>query len=706
MVQEVWAIVAEDYAPFDVDVTTADPGYDGLVRTGSLDTTYGTRVLVSPSDDAFSKICNSGCGGVAYLDVYDEVGTYYQPAWVFPQALGDDAKNVAEAASHEAGHNLGLSHDGTATLGYYRGHGNWAPIMGVGYYSPLSQWSHGSYPGANNSAQDDIAVLTGYLGQRTDEAPGSSATPAPLPTGAAFITDASDVDTFLLGSCTSGSVVAVAPALLAPNLDVRAVLRDAGGTVVATAEPMSGFGDGITATGVDASLTVPTSGTGWTVSVEGVGEGGWSSSGYDDYGSLGAYTVSAPGCGDTVVGVPSAPQTPTAGSALIDRLTLGWAAPADPGTSPITGYVVSRTGTTQTWSLPATARTHQFLSLAAGTSYDLSVRAVNAVGAGPAATVTASTVAPPGAVPSAPRDLTGWYDADAGGMAVSWAAPTSPGSQPITGYTVYLDGERLGQLGATSRGITLTRPAGFTDGSYVVGVAAVNAVGESVVATATVVVDVPDDVVPDAPTLLSLVPGNGSATATWTAPADHGSPITGYTVVARSLGFDPRATAVSAPSTSVTLPGLANDVTWSFTVTATSAAGTSAASQPLTVTPTGVPLPPTPPPPTTPPTPPTTTPPTTTPPTGATARPTRMAAPRVRVRGRKAVVRWAAATSPGSTVTAYRVDLSKGRDRSATGGARKVVLARLKPGTYKVRVAALNAAGWSRYSRWVKVRVR
>ena len=61
---------------------------------------------------------------------------------------------------------------------------------------------------------------------------------------------------------------------------------------------------------------------------------------------------------------------------------------------------------------------------------------------------------------------------------------------------------------------------------------------------------------------------------------------------------------------------------------------------------------------------------------------------------------------PGSTVTAYRVDLSKGRDRNATGGARKVVLAKLKPGTYKVRVAALNAAGWSRYSRWVKVRVR
>ncbi len=36
----------------------------------------------------------------------------YQPAWVFPQALGpDDAKFVAEAVSHEVGHAFGLDHD-------------------------------------------------------------------------------------------------------------------------------------------------------------------------------------------------------------------------------------------------------------------------------------------------------------------------------------------------------------------------------------------------------------------------------------------------------------------------------------------------------------------------------------------------------------------------------------------------------------------
>ena len=32
VVQEVWARVAEDYAPYNIDVTTEDPGTAGLVR--------------------------------------------------------------------------------------------------------------------------------------------------------------------------------------------------------------------------------------------------------------------------------------------------------------------------------------------------------------------------------------------------------------------------------------------------------------------------------------------------------------------------------------------------------------------------------------------------------------------------------------------------------------------------------------------------
>ena len=68
---------------------------------------------------------------------------YYQPAFVFQNGVGGGQKNIAEAGAHEAGHNVGLSHDGTATSGYYSGHGSWAPIMGVGYYRAITQWSRG-----------------------------------------------------------------------------------------------------------------------------------------------------------------------------------------------------------------------------------------------------------------------------------------------------------------------------------------------------------------------------------------------------------------------------------------------------------------------------------------------------------------------------------------------------------------------------------
>ncbi len=58
-------------------------------------------------------------------------------------------KYVAEAASHEAGHTLGLHHDGTPTSGYYSGRTaaakpGWSSIMGVGYYQNLTQWSEAS----------------------------------------------------------------------------------------------------------------------------------------------------------------------------------------------------------------------------------------------------------------------------------------------------------------------------------------------------------------------------------------------------------------------------------------------------------------------------------------------------------------------------------------------------------------------------------
>ena len=121
-VQSVWQRVAEDYAPFDVDVTTEFPGQAAITRSDSGDAFYGTRALISPAHRALSQICGGGCGGIAFFDVFDEPAAHasVQP-WIFRPGLGNDTKAIAEAVSHEVGHNLGLDHDGRARWATTRG---------------------------------------------------------------------------------------------------------------------------------------------------------------------------------------------------------------------------------------------------------------------------------------------------------------------------------------------------------------------------------------------------------------------------------------------------------------------------------------------------------------------------------------------------------------------------------------------------------
>jgi hypothetical protein len=85
---------------------------------------------------------------------------------------------------------------------------------------------------------------------------------------------------------------------------------------------------------------------------------------------------------------------------------------------------------------------------------------------------------------------------------------------------------------------------------------------------------------PSAPADVSAEAGNGSATVSWTPPADGNSPITGYTVTPYVGGTAQTPTTVSGspPSPTATINGLANGTTYTFTVTATNAVGTGPAS--------------------------------------------------------------------------------------------------------------------------------
>jgi PKD repeat protein len=296
-IQNIWQRVAEDYAPFDVNVTTAEPPADAIARTSSSDVQYGTRVVITRN-----TFYDCYCGGVAYLGTFDYYNStapgYYQPAWIFFDALGNGyEKYVAEAASHEAGHNFGLSHDGRTnpSEGYYGGHGSgetaWAPIMGVGYSRSLTQWSKGEYLYANNT-EDDLTIIPENGGPlRTDDA-GDSITAASSLGGVSsngrvlvdrsgLIGQRSDVDVFAFVAGSGTVHFDLAPAPLGPNLDIRADLLDGFGNLITSVNPADALG---------ATLDVAVSGGTYFLRVDGVGRDD-ATTGYTDYASVGQYRI-------------------------------------------------------------------------------------------------------------------------------------------------------------------------------------------------------------------------------------------------------------------------------------------------------------------------------------------------------------------------------------------------------------------------------
>ncbi len=152
VIENAWKWVAEDFAPFEVNVTTVDPGAAALSYSGGGDTQWGTRVVIT--DDTFA---NCGCGGHAYLGSFDD--PLDEPVFVYNSGL----TGVAEASTHEVGHALTLSHDGYSGGTYYTGHGSgatsWGPLMGASYNRSVTQWSKGEYYTANQF-QDDLAIIS------------------------------------------------------------------------------------------------------------------------------------------------------------------------------------------------------------------------------------------------------------------------------------------------------------------------------------------------------------------------------------------------------------------------------------------------------------------------------------------------------------------------------------------------------------------
>lgn len=365
-IQEVWRQVAETYAPFDVDVTTSDPGLSGITRSSTSDTSYGTQVLITSSPSPREQVCG-GCLGVAFLGTFDQVGSnpYYQPAWVFAYSTSFDPMIVAQAAAHETGHTLGLLHDGTSTAGYYAGTAGWGPIMGSSRNRAISQFSIGEYADADNQ-EDDFAVMVAHgLPLRSDDYGNTVQSAQVLGAQQSYdvsgvISTRTDKDVFAITlPCLSNLTVSATGIRAQTTLDLKLEVLGPDGTVVATSSPSSTYsGSPPQSSGMNAQVVVPAATNSYYLRVDGVGNGNPAGSGWSDYGSLGQYRLTATGCANQPVDANPAQEPPSSSTPTTDPEPAPAPTPAatKPG-APVIGSASSgaRGGTSTAvarWSAP------------------------------------------------------------------------------------------------------------------------------------------------------------------------------------------------------------------------------------------------------------------------------------------------------------------------------------------------------------------
>lgn len=392
-IAEIWRRIAEDYAPFDVDVTTELPA--------SFGPTVG-RILVTKDTDANGQAMPAqGAGGVAYVNVFgrSDYASYYSPALVYYNRLGNGQPDyVSEAASHEMGHNMGLSHDGTSTQAYYGGHGSgnisWGPIMGTGYYRNVSQWSKGEYTDANNS-EDDVAIITNKVKARPDDHADQTSAATPLSIDSAgnvsstslvddpdnlntankgIIGSRNDVDVFSFSTSGGAVTLQAMPAresryTRGGDLDISMSVYDRNGALVANNDPADD-----TLAAVSANLPAGM----YYLTVEGVG-----SANYSDYGSLGRYSISGtiPQASDTNPPTPNPMGWATAPYAVDYQSVKMTAVTAQDDMSSVSYYFACTSGGSgckdSGW---VSSPTYTLSGLAASTTYSFTVKARDGAG--------------------------------------------------------------------------------------------------------------------------------------------------------------------------------------------------------------------------------------------------------------------------------------------------------------------------------------
>ena len=285
-ISEIFNRVAEDFRPFNVNITTDAQVYSAAPAAKRM------RVIITPTSSWYGN-----AGGVAFVGSFawgDET-----PCWVFSTLLRNNRKWIAEAVAHEAGHTLSLHHQSTfdetcrKTSEYSPGRGEgeigWAPIMGVGYYKNLTTWHNGPNTIGCNYIQNDMNTIASHLGLKADDHANNnnSATDISIQstgfTMSGLINHSGDTDAFriMIPIPTNFKLNAipqnVGTANEGANIDIRITILDANKDTVGIYNPST-----LLSAGIDTNLN---SGY-YYLQVKGVGNINQS-----DYGSVGFYSL-------------------------------------------------------------------------------------------------------------------------------------------------------------------------------------------------------------------------------------------------------------------------------------------------------------------------------------------------------------------------------------------------------------------------------
>jgi hypothetical protein len=202
-VQKIWETVAEDFAPFNVNVTTVEPpsfangdamrvviageiGAELVANDGSIIPIKGDRFI---TDNGVDLVDTSGYSAINSFNNDEPNVVYvfgeYLKTWSRTSPEGHSrplAMLIANTASHEAGHSFGLVHDtGLDVNGdpteYDVGGPVTTPIMGDNSAGDRTLWSQYT---SGSTHYDAIQILTSNLGARPDDHPGGTWFAAPL----------------------------------------------------------------------------------------------------------------------------------------------------------------------------------------------------------------------------------------------------------------------------------------------------------------------------------------------------------------------------------------------------------------------------------------------------------------------------------------------------------------------------------------------